>query len=169
VICAVKVSIQASCLTVSNDQKFFYVGFKYFGIVKKYSLVDYKFICSLVVNSGDVITMFEIWPGIIYTSGSDCTVRAAEMTSECKGQVAQLMIQPVQRNKMSIDYLLYSEMSEGISALTHLACAAGQRLHCKSHFSLLICQISKLSPILVRVRSKLTIEKLESASTTVGE
>jgi hypothetical protein len=156
-----QVSVEACCLTLSADHQFFYVGYKYFGIVRKYNVLDCQQVCGLVVNSGDVVTMFEVWPGVIFTSGSDCTVRTAEMTSENIGDVAQFMHQPQQRTKMSVDTGIYREISENISAFSCTAISV-THFHENLMYNLIICQINKPSPVLVRVRNKLTIQKLEA-------
>lgn len=166
--CTFQISVEASCLILSADHQFFYLGYKYFGIVEKYSVHDCRQICGLVVNSGDVVTIFEVWPGLIFSSGSDCTVRAAEMTAEHTGDVAQFMHQPQQRAKMSVDSGLYMEISENISALSCSAGISVTHFHRQLKYSLIICQMNKLAPLLVRVRNTLAVQKLEAAENNIG-
>ena len=153
-------AIQASCLTLSADHKFIYVGFQYFGIVQKYSTADWRKVCAMVVNSGDVVDMFEVWPSVLFASGSDCTVHVVEIGPNCNVDAVTLMRQPQRQAKMSVDSAIYADISEGVSSMCRIMTTLSTMTP-SNQPSIGVCQINQLAPRLVQVRNSMSVQKLD--------
>lgn len=147
-------------MTLSNDEMHVYIGFKYYGVVKRFRLdsLGIKPHLTTIANSGDVTGIRELWPGLVLISGSDCTVRLIDIVVEAIGNINNFMRESNQRRKseqLSCQQLLYSEVSSDVLSMTD------PTRDNDLPYTFVLSQVKKRSPKIVGVFQTFTVDTLD--------
>lgn len=145
----------ASCMALSDDSKSVYVGYKSCGTIERYSILKGIRDASILVHSGDVLTLRELWPDIVCSSGSNNTVCLFEVNMAKSSGAASLRHSVV---KHSADEAMYNELSSGMMHVHSIECPSDS-----VSSRLIICPSVSSMPYLVNLRDSFTIRPLAPA------
>ena len=146
-----------SCLCLSSDESWFYVGYRFSGVVEKYTVATGALVCSALSHYGDVHTMAVLQPDVLCTSGSDGRVRLLDLTSN--DSLVQTSTFKPTASSLSPDELAYQQISTGL-----LSVRSVQLMSHEPTQSILVCLSTLSAPQVVNIRDKLEVRSLNLPS-----